>query len=466
MNHSDRDNSDGVIKLTRDELMGSHVEDLLNRQKSLRGESGVSRQHRHWYYKNWFVFMVVGALAAIAAWAVLEPFFDDNLYIQGPIDRISTYALPRTRFEIGSTYLELSTATYGYIELNDQKVWILTNTKYFPAEDVEANVEIEMLREGQEVGIYVEYYEEGSSAIGLGTFLVIDPPENPPAKASLSLTRLNARSNAAGMFFFAMVAGFVGLALGGAEGVVCRNIRRALLGGAVGLIAGFIGGYVSSLLANLIYGPINSLAMKEMNPGSGSLSTYGFLVQMGGRTLSWGIAGMAMGLGQGIVLRSKRLFLYGFLGGLLGGLLGGILFDPIDLLLLGLHKPSAHLSRLVGLAIIGASVGAMIGVVELLARDAWLRMIEGPLAGKEFLIFKDLMRIGSSPRSEIYLFNDEAVADHHASLRTTGDIIELENTDIENELLVNNRKIKRARLRHGDRITVGRTVFMFEKRQG
>ena len=85
----------------------------------------------------------------------------------------------------------------------------------------------------------------------------------------------------------------------------------------------------------------------------------------------------------------------------------------------------------------------MIGVVELLARDAWLRMVEGPLAGKEFLIFKDLMKIGSSPRSDIYLFNDEAVTGYHASLRTTGDIIELENTDVKNALMVNNRKIRR-----------------------
>ena len=95
-----------------------------------------------------------------------------------------------------------------------------------------------------------------------------------------------------------------------------------------------------------------------------------------------------MGLGQGIALRSKRLLAYGFFGGIIGGLLGGLLFDPIDLILLGVDKPSAHWSRLIGLAVIGASVGAMIGVVELLARDAWLRMVKGPLAGKEFLLFK------------------------------------------------------------------------------
>ena len=32
-------------------------------------------------------------------------------------------------------------------------------------------------------------------------------------------------------------------------------------------------------------------------------------------------------------------------------------------------------------------LGAMIGIVELLARDTWLRMTQGPLSGKEFILF-------------------------------------------------------------------------------
>ncbi len=76
------------------------------------------------------------------------------------------------------------------------------------------------------------------------------------------------------------------------------------------------------------------------------------------------MVGVAMGLGQGIALRSKRLLIYGLLGGVVGGLLGGMLFDPIDMIVLGPDKVSAHWSRLIGLAVIGASVGAMIGIVE------------------------------------------------------------------------------------------------------
>jgi len=149
-----------------------------------------------------------------------------------------------------------------------------------------------------------------------------------------------------------------------------------------------------------------------------------------------------------------------------GGLIGGLFFDPVDMILLGGLKPSAHVSRLVGIVLVGLCVGAMIGIVELIARDSWLRMTAGPLAGKEFLIFKDVMNIGSSPRSEIYLFNDAAVADVHATIRGVADGCEIENRCEYPPALLNGRPLKRTKLRPGDEIRIGRTAFVYEKRQG
>jgi hypothetical protein len=153
------------------------------------------------------------------------------------------------------------------------------------------------------------------------------------------------------------------------------------------------------------------------------------------------------------------------LGGLLGGLFGGLLFDPINFFVTG-EAPSAATSRAIGLVVIGGSVGLMIGIVELLARDAWLRMVAGPLAGKEFLIFKNTMNVGASPKSDIYLFNDEAVAQTHAVIRATGDLYEIEGLSDVYPLTVNNRAVKRQRLRHGDQIGLGRTVFVFQRKRG
>jgi hypothetical protein len=264
---------------------------------------------------------------------------------------------------------------------------------------------------------------------------------------------------------FPVVAALTGLLLGAADGLVCRLLRRMLLCGMVGMLVGFLGGFFSGMLANVVYAPISLMAFQQTGEGPGGMSTLGFLTQMGGRALGWLLAGMAMGLGQGIALRSGRLFLYGFLGGAIGGLLGGLLFDPIDLLILGGEHVSAHLSRMVGITIVGATVGLMIGVVELLARDAWLQMVEGPLAGKEFLIFKDRVNVGASPRSDIYLFNDDQVAARHAVIRSVADQYEIEATDAVHPVLLNGRTVTRSRLRHGDQMTLGKTIFVFQRRK-
>jgi hypothetical protein len=147
-------------------------------------------------------------------------------------------------------------------------------------------------------------------------------------------------------------------------------------------------------------------------------------------------------------------------------LLGGLLFDPIYYFVVGEDNPSAHLSRFIGFTTVGLFVGLMIGVVELLARDAWLQMVAGPLAGKEFLIFKDTMKVGASPRSDIYLFNDESVSQNHAVIRATSDQYELEATSPEEfPVLVNGQPTKLRRLRHGDQIKLGSTVFSFQRRK-
>ncbi len=58
--------SSHTIRITREEALSSHVDDLLQRQRSLRGEGAM--QHapgRRWYYQNWFIFMMVGGIAAL-----------------------------------------------------------------------------------------------------------------------------------------------------------------------------------------------------------------------------------------------------------------------------------------------------------------------------------------------------------------------------------------------------------------
>ena len=66
----------------------------------------------------------------------------------------------------------------------------------------------------------------------------------------------------------------------------------------------------------------------------------------------------------------------------------------------GQEARSAALSRAVGFAIFGLATGAMMGVVESALKDRWLYVTSGPLAGKQFILYKpqDLHRKRSAIR--------------------------------------------------------------------
>ncbi len=457
---------DEPIRITRKEAMDERVDGLLSRQASMLGEARPGEdQPKAWYYQNWFVLMVVGLMAGLAAWAMLEPLFDDFHYVQGPIDDMDLSPTPDQYIPYISSVSVLDLGGYGWISVDGHKVWIHEDTRVLVDGEAHAFSTSFMGRSG-DVGAYVEWVEIAGEELVLAAFVLPDPPQPAPAKAGVALSQQALRTNVAGLLLFALVAGMIGLAIGAADGVICRLARRAVLCGLVGLAVGFIGGFVSGFAANLIYMPINMLAMGETGDGVAGLSAFGFLMQLVGRSLAWAVAGATMGLGQGIVLRSKRLLLYGLLGGIIGGLLGGLMFDPIDLLIFGSDQPSAHISRLVGLGAIGLCVGGAVGVVELLTRDYWLRMVQGPLRGKEFLVFKDRMAIGSSPRSDIYLFNDDDVDPNHAILRVVGDQCEIESAGEDAVVTVNHQPVSSRRLRHGDQIGIGNTAFVYEKRGG
>src|SRR5215831_2999716 len=67
--------TDEPIVITKDEANSRHVDDLIKRQMSLRGEGITSEPTRRWYYKNWVLFMIVGGVFAAIGWMIIEPWF-------------------------------------------------------------------------------------------------------------------------------------------------------------------------------------------------------------------------------------------------------------------------------------------------------------------------------------------------------------------------------------------------------
>ncbi len=274
------------------------------------------------------------------------------------------------------------------------------------------------------------------------------------------------KPNAATFLMFPTVAAGVGLFLGAAEGIMCRNAQRAVISGAVGLGVGFVGGIIALIPTGIVFATMRALAVSVWrDPQPGTMPTgFALLIFMMGRGAAWAIISIPAGLGQGIALREKKVIMNGVVGGVLGGLLGGILFDPISFVLTSADGQATY-SRAVGFACIGLLVGLFVGLVEGWTKTAWLVMRKGPLAGKQFVLFKDTTTLGSSPKAEIYLFKDDAIEPRHAIIYNRGGRFELEDTNTPDGTYINGIPIKRQILQNGDQIVLGKTVLEFSLKE-
>ena len=286
-------------------------------------------------------------------------------------------------------------------------------------------------------------------------WLIIEPFVNESDAAG-------AQEKLALLLVFPMVAGFVGLFLGAAEGIMCRNAQRAAICAAVGLGVGLAGGLVAIFAAGFIFAITSQVAISFWkNPQQGQMPTgMALLILMMGRGAAWAVAAIPAGVGQGIALREPKVVLNGLLGAVLGGLLGGLVFDPISIAIPPTNG-EAWLSRGVGFTLIGLMVGFFVGIVEQWTKSAWLLMRAGPLAGKQFVIFRNPTVLGSSPKAEVYLFKDEAIEPRHALIHDRGGRFEIEDLKTADGTYVNGIPVQKQILKAGDQIVLGKTVLEF-----
>jgi hypothetical protein len=268
--------------------------------------------------------------------------------------------------------------------------------------------------------------------------------------------------NLANLLMFPVVAASIGLFLGAVEGIMCRNTSRAVICAVVGLGVGFGGGIVVLFVAEVIFGIMIAVAFQfqknpQQNQAPGGLA---LLIFMMGRAAAWAVAAVPAGIGQGIALREKKVILNGLLGAVLGGLLGGLLFDPISLVIVT-PDGRATVSRAVGFAVIGILVGLFVGLVEQWTKTAWLLMKAGPLAGKQFVLYRNPTVLGSSPKADIYLFKDPAIEPRHALIHNRGGRFEIEDCETPDGTYVNGIPVQKQILQAGDQIVLGKTVLEF-----
>jgi len=94
-------------------------------------------------------------------------------------------------------------------------------------------------------------------------------------------------------------------------------------------------------------------------------------------------------------------------------------------------------------------------------RGAWLLIVDGPQAGRDFRL-SSRMVIGSDPTRCDIILNDSTVSGEHARIQREGSVFVIYDLASTNGTFVNGKRIYRHILADEDEITVGRTTLVFK----
>ena len=235
-------------------------------------------------------------------------------------------------------------------------------------------------------------------------------------------------------------------------------LMRVLVVVAVGGLGGFAGGY----FAQALYEWTNQT--QDM-----------FLVA------GWTITGLLIGAAIGMYdylsclllgrdrRGARRKLLNGIIGGTAGGLLGGMLYKLLDQSWTGLFKPKAEdlwSPSAVGFVVLGACIGLLIGLAQVILKEAWVRVEAGFRRGRELILSKPETTIGRAESCDIGLFGDPAVERLHARIVQQAGRFLIADADTSGGTYLNDQRIFQPTLLHsGDAIRLGNCVLRFGERR-
>jgi hypothetical protein len=237
-----------------------------------------------------------------------------------------------------------------------------------------------------------------------------------------------------------------------AESIVERSARKAAIRIGIALPLGIVLGFVFDFIANILFNI--SLAIVA-SAGVQTNHNPAFWIARG---LAWAVFGAAGGVVYGIIGQSMKKTGYGAMGGAIGAALGGVIFDPISF---ATHGGAA--SRAIGFGLLGLATGVAMGLVESALKDRWLYVTAGPLAGKQFILYKPRTTMGSIQSSDIYLFKDPDILPEHAALVQKAGRI---HVVAQGPVYLGGQRISSSRLLEtGSILQVGRYSFRYQEKQ-
>jgi hypothetical protein len=181
------------------------------------------------------------------------------------------------------------------------------------------------------------------------------------------------------------------------------------------------------------------------------------------RGAAWLLVGISAGFAAGAASRSWRRVGLAVLGGAIGGFLGGFIFDFIpagD----GDGAMGEMVAQFVGIVLLGTLIGSAMGLIEQAGKSRWIEIVAGGLAGKQFILYKSEIILGSAPSADITLIKDPAIAPVAARIMVRGQVVTLESADSMTPVLVNGTPEMRKQIIDSDVISIGRTQVRFREK--
>ena len=196
--------------------------------------------------------------------------------------------------------------------------------------------------------------------------------------------------------------------------------------------------------------------------------------------VSWTIVGLLIGMSISFfeILASLisgkdfgsalKKFIKCVIGGAIGGVLGGGIALGLKLLAGRITEKNVETlwsPTALGFVAIGACIGLLVGLAQVILKEAWIKVEAGFRPGREMILAKEKTSIGRGEGSDIALFGDSGVEKTHANIVLDSGRYFLEDLQTPGGTFVNEQKVAgRAPLKAGDLIRVGKSMLRFNER--
>jgi hypothetical protein len=263
--------------------------------------------------------------------------------------------------------------------------------------------------------------------------------------------------------FTMIMAASIGVAVSIIDALSTRSSKKVLNAFALAIPVALVSGLLIGLVADAYYsGAIENLATSayaQLNSGqiSSEDAMYDWMrTHMHfPRGIAWLFVGISAGVTAGLVSKSPKRLLVTSCGGALGGFFGGFLFDYIS---------GEGVAQTVGMSITGLLVGAGMAALEQATKNRWIEITQGGLAGKQFILYKHDLVIGSSPQADITLIKDASIAPLALRLSSTGAVTSA--VALQGGAVIDGREDSAWTLQDGSIIQIGNTTLRYREKSG